>query len=113
VLVGLAGCAVGTLGDGDMGAVRFVTLCVGSRTLGVGTCCGAILSKITANSLIACILSKTGCLNGGDGAGCMIAWARSVTATVATSALDRPGNLQCCGMNSMVSTIHPCPVAAQ
>jgi hypothetical protein len=32
---------------------------------------------------------------------------------VAASALEGPGTLQCCGMNSMVSTIRSCPVVEQ
>jgi hypothetical protein len=57
VLVGLEGCAMGTLGDDDVGAVRFITLSVGSSTLGVGAFCGAMLLKIAANSLIPSIIS--------------------------------------------------------
>jgi hypothetical protein len=110
VLVGLAGRAVDTLGDGDVGATRFVTLGVGSSTIGVGACCGVILLKIADNSLIACILSDPGCLNGVAGTGCMISY---VADMVVASALDRPGTLQCCGVNLMVSTIRSCPVVAQ
>jgi hypothetical protein len=68
VLVGLVGRVVGrvvgTVGDGDAGEDRYVTLRVGSSTPGVGACCGAILSKISAKNLIAFIISDLGCLNG-------------------------------------------------
>jgi hypothetical protein len=61
--------AAGTLSDGSVGEVWSITLGVGSSTLGVGDCCDAMLSKIAANSFIACILSDPSCLNGIVGAG--------------------------------------------
>jgi hypothetical protein len=55
-LMGLLGCLAGTLGDGAIGTFRFGILGVGSSTLGVCSCHGAILSNIAANYFIACIL---------------------------------------------------------
>jgi hypothetical protein len=69
--------------------------------------------NIVANSFIACIHFDPSCWKGVAGDGCSSAWVRSVAAITAASALERPGTLQCWGMNSTVSTIRSCPIDDQ
>jgi hypothetical protein len=85
--------SVGTLGDCICG-VGWPVVVVTVGTLGVSPGGDAIVSNISANSLIACIRLYPSCWKGVAGDMCSSAWVRSIAAITAASALDIPGTLQ-------------------
>jgi hypothetical protein len=103
----------GTIDVGTVGVGCVDIFGVGSVSSSTVVLSGAIDSKIAANFFIACILAVPGCLNGVVGAGFFKSWARFNVTTVAASALESPGTLQCLGKKSTVSLILSCPVVEQ